>query len=302
MGSSVYYEALAFGLATTMVHHNGIVYYEDDYKNNLFTFTTDPYEIISYIQNKPEKNIPIISRDHIPIAETLATNAIRSIIDAKSIPGIATKGTAMATTEEQVISALNGLWSKESYLRNTGWFESVITKSPLDETGNPIPWITYAGYAFLKNRVKPDFHVFEYGSGHSTLWWGKHVSRVVSCEHNAEWYEKIKPRLSGNVDYKHVNLVRGGDYCKVILQYQPEFDVIVIDGRDRVNCSKNVLGALKPTGIIIWDDSDRESYNEGYEFLKINGFKRIDFWGMGPGLVIGWCTSIFYRQDNCFDI
>ncbi|HAY39752.1 MAG TPA: FkbM family methyltransferase, partial [Desulfobacteraceae bacterium] len=84
--------------------------------------------------------------------------------------------------------------------------------------------------------------------------------------------------------------------------YKDIFNIIVIDGRDRVNCAKNSLKALKGDGVIIWDNSEREYYQEGYSYLIQNGFRRLDFEGLGPIGIREWCTSIFYRDNNCFEI
>jgi tRNA A58 N-methylase Trm61 len=112
----------------------------------------------------------------------------------------------------------------------------------------------------------------------------------------------MKPKLPDNVRYRHFNLTSTGNYSKSILKFNKEFDVIVIDGRKRVNCARSCLSALNETGVIIWDNSDREQYLEGYNFLSDNGFKRLDFAGLGPINHFGSCTSIFYRTENCFDI
>jgi hypothetical protein len=37
------------------------------------------------------------------------------------------------------------------------------------------------------------------------------------------------------------------------------------------------------------------------DLLK-NDFRRLDFTGLGPINASPWCTSIFYRRKNCFDI
>ena len=145
-------------------------------------------------------------------------------------------------------------------------------------------------------------NVFEYGSGASTVWWSDHAAKVVSCEHDNKWYQKLKPILALNVDYIYFDLIPGGNYSRAVKQYYNEFDIIVIDGRDRVNCVKNSLTSLKQNGVIVWDDSDRMAYKEGYNYLLANGFKRLDFWGLGPIIALGWCTSVFYRSNNCFGI
>ncbi len=186
-------------------------------------------------------------------------------------------------------------------LERIGWLRSVEEGLPVDRDGNCLPWFTYPMISFLNGKIQSNFTVFEYGSGNSTLWWSKQVSSLTSCEHELEWYNFLKERIPSNVKYIHCELDYGGQYCKTILGYKDRFNIIVIDGRDRVNCAKNSLEALKDDGVIIWDNSDREKYQEGYSYLIQNGFRRIDFEGLGP---IGsqWCTSVFYRDNNCFEI
>ena len=187
-----------------------------------------------------------------------------------------------------------------SYLRDTGWLESRFQDLPVDRQGYAVPWITYPSLAFLEPRINAEMSVFEYGSGNSTLWWSSRVRRVVSCEHHRGWYERMAPELPANVDYKHLELT--GGYPEAIAQHANEFDVIVIDGRERVKCAYNSLGALKDSGVILWDNSEREKYRPAFDFLAANGFRKLDFWGIGPVESYGWCTSILYRSNNCFSI
>jgi len=191
---------------------------------------------------------------------------------------------------------------KGSQLRNAGWFESFRLGVPIDGEGNPIPWMTYPAISFLEKRIKDGMTIFEYSCGNSTLWWAKHVKKLVSCEHDREWYARMAKLIPDHVELHQIDLQYGGGYCRKISEYTDAFDVIVIDGRDRVNCAKNCLNALKKNGVIIWDNSDREAYAEGYDFLIQNGYKRIDFEGMGPVNEMSWCTSIFYKEENCLNI
>lgn len=187
------------------------------------------------------------------------------------------------------------------YLKDMGFFESVRKKDSIDKDGNPIPWFTYSAIDFLKTRLNKSMKVLEYGCGNSTLWLAERVKSVISIEHNKSWFEKvnrIKPK-NAILILKELN---SGDYSREILNYYNHFDVIVIDGRDRIRCAKNSLNALKENGVIVWDDSNRKDYETGYDFLKRNGFQRIDFWGIGPTVAIKFCTSIFYKRTNCLDI
>lgn len=187
-------------------------------------------------------------------------------------------------------------------LKEDGWFRSVKENRCVDFNGNPLPWLTYPAIEFLGKRVHSNMSVFEYGCGESTYWWAGMVSEVISVEHDEKWYGKIQLKLPENVTLSHVKLDYGGDYCRMVSNYVNRFDIIVIDGRDRIHCAMNSLTALKPDGIIIWDNSDRREYEEGYNFLFKNGFRKIEFVGLSPIWNVKAETGIFYRQNNCMNI
>jgi hypothetical protein len=183
-----------------------------------------------------------------------------------------------------------------------GWFRSYREKSAVDANGEPIPWITYPALDFIRKRVTRELTVFEFGSGGSTTWWANHVKNVVSVEHDRDWYEKIKSLQCSNVRIFHVDLVYGGKYSNSTREHFDRFDIIVVDGRDRVNCIKNSIDSLKPTGIIILDNSDRRDYSDGIDYLYSKEFRRIEFIGFCPIVNLKTETSIFYRSNNVFGI
>jgi FkbM family methyltransferase len=191
---------------------------------------------------------------------------------------------------------------KVSFLQRSGWVDSHASRRPVDADGHPLPWYTYAAIAFLEPRVTSELDVFEFGSGFSTLWWAARAGTVSSVEHNPEWAAIMADRVPDNVTYRTVTLRANGDYCRAAAASGKRYDVIVIDGRDRVNCARQTLGALKEGGVVIWDNSDRDKYAAGYQHLVDNGFKRLDFHGMGPVMARGWETAIFYRDGNCLGI
>jgi precorrin-6B methylase 2 len=188
-----------------------------------------------------------------------------------------------------------------SYLRSSGWLASRLRGMPLDCAGEPIPWITYPSLVFLQQRVRHDMSVFEFGSGASTLWWAKRVRRVVSCEHDESWFARTRATVPAHVHLSHVPLEEQ-QYAREILRYPDSFDIIVIDGRDRIECARNSIGALRAGGVILWDNSDRSEYQPAYEMLHSLGFRRLDFVGMGPLNEYQWGTTIFYRDGNCLGI
>jgi hypothetical protein len=193
------------------------------------------------------------------------------------------------------------LGGSKGYLNVTGWFRSRVMRSPVDFNGEAVPWITYPCLRFLESRILPRMAVFEFGSGASTAWWSKRVARVISCEHERAWFERVRAKVADNVEMIHAS-PEGGEYSGQILRYRREFDVVAIDGEDRINCAINAVDALKEDGVIVWDNSDREFYQAGYDFLLARGFRRVDFWGIGPLLLTEWLTSVFYRDGNCLGL
>jgi hypothetical protein len=194
--------------------------------------------------------------------------------------------------------AVTRLFRRESYLHKLGWFESYKARAPVDADGEPIPLLTYPALDFLRRRVPEQTEVFEYGSGYSTLWWARRVLRVEAVEHHEGWYERVRAQAPKNVRLHLIPLEPDGAYCRKILEYNSVFDLVVIDGRDRVRCARNALGALKPSGVVIWDDSNRDKYQEGLGWLRDQGFRQIAFTGLTATSERQKETSILYRPDN----
>lgn len=192
--------------------------------------------------------------------------------------------------------------SDNGYLVDTGWVNSFLKNEPVNKFGEPIPWLTYPAVKFISERLNPELTIFEYGSGNSTLFYSKHVKKVVSVEHNRFWYDRIKPRLPKNSEIRLVDIDYNGRYCKSITETGQKFNVVIIDAEDRINCIKNCLDNLTEDGVIILDDSEREEYLEGINFLLQKGFKKIDFSGISGGYMNHKTTTIFYKNINCFNI
>jgi hypothetical protein len=192
--------------------------------------------------------------------------------------------------------------SASGYLKEVGWLASFYSGTAVDAAGHALPWYTYPAIRFLRERLHQPLDVFEYGSGNSTLWWADRARRVVSCEHDIRWHAMMRGRLPAHVDYYLRELTPDNHYASSIREHPGGFDVVVIDGRDRVNCARYALPALRESGVIIWDNTERTEYKPGFDLLAEHGYRRLDFWGMGPINNYGWCTSVFYRHGNCLGI
>ena len=212
----------------------------------------------------------------------------------------------MKTLIKYILNKYNliGLYyiSKSGPLHDYGWFRSIKENKIVNKYGDPIPWFNYSMIEFLENRIKLNFNVFEYGSGSSTFWWAKRVNRLYSCEHDEIWFEKHKTEImKENVDYT-CKSIENKEYENYITNFKNYFDIIIIDGRRRINCSKNSITSLNNSGVIIWDNTDRIEYVEGIRYLEEQDFKRISISGLVPCINGITQTSIFYRQNNCLNI
>lgn len=195
-------------------------------------------------------------------------------------------------------------FEKKGYLNDIGWFKAFDSKSPVDMDGNPIPWVTYSFIDFIKTRLNKEHTVFEFGSGNSTFFYAKYAGIVVSVEHDKTWFNKIEKSEAKphNSELIFCELVRDGDYCRIPVKLDQKFDIIIVDGRDRVNCCKQGIEALSATGVLVLDDSERDVYKEAVDFLIAKGFKHLLLSGISPGLFYRKSTSVFYKADNCLSI
>jgi hypothetical protein len=187
-------------------------------------------------------------------------------------------------------------------LLEDGWLRSFQEGRPVDRSGAPIPFLTYPAIDFLAARARPEMTVFEYGSGASTLWWASRVASVQAAEHHPEWHALVSKKLPANATVHLRSLDDKVSYPRLAIDTGGQYSLIAIDGRLRVRCSQFAVDALSPSGVILWDDSQRSYYEPGYRALHQRGFRRLDFSGLRPTVNEKTTTSIFYRDGNCLGI
>lgn len=157
------------------------------------------------------------------------------------------------------------------------------------------PWWVGDAIDYLEKLLRPEFVAFEWGSGGSTIWLAKRVSSVTSVEHEANWYDAVMSDLDrfeiNNVNPIYVAMEAGkhdyDNYARRILAYKDNaFDVISVDGRNRVECLKYAIPKLRPGGIMVLDNSERVEYERGIALMDT--WERHSFIG-------SWMTTIWIR-------
>jgi hypothetical protein len=203
--------------------------------------------------------------------------------------------------EPKVLRALLSL-RHEGYLLETGWFNSFNSNEPVDNKSQPIPWFTYPAIDFLSERLDKYMNVFEFGSGNSTIFFANRVQNIISVEHNKEWFEKIKLLMTHNSKISYVESNSSDLYIESLKINNRKFDIIIIDGIFRNECLVESVNHLTERGLVLLDDSERTDYREGINFILSNKFKRLDFYGIAPGILFKKCTTIFYKLGNILEI
>ncbi|CAN5171920.1 hypothetical protein BH23BAC1_BH23BAC1_38780 [soil metagenome] len=160
------------------------------------------------------------------------------------------------------------------------------------------PWTSQASILIFKEVLNKKMVGLEYGSGKSTVFFASRLKKLVSIEHNKEWYDLVKNLLENkkisNVEYifvpKNLKLkdatlqfhdshdikdrhfrIRSDyeNYFETVNNYPDNyFDFILIDGRARVECTFNSLTKLKPGGMLVLDNSERKRYRPIHKHLS----------------------------------
>jgi hypothetical protein len=129
---------------------------------------------------------------------------------------------------------------------DTGHFRSALLGSrPVDTHGRPIPWYTYPMIDLLQAKDFAGRTVLEFGSGHSTLWWGSRAHWVMAFESDERWYRYVASRAPRNVQ-----VILVPESLEGVDQYvgSQQFDVVVIDGLDRFKAASIAITVVKAGG------------------------------------------------------
>lgn len=190
------------------------------------------------------------------------------------------------------------------WAQRTGYARSALLGRAVDARGRPIPWYCLAAIDFLQALDFSDDSVLEFGSGQSTLWWASKASTVVAIEESPAWYSYVQGHI---VSTPNATVLLESDlqrHARLPLTLDRSFDVVAIDGGDRAECAASALKVIRPTGIIIVDNSEGFWGTEGtYPILQLfdrHGWMRLDFPGYAPGVLTTSVTSVFFRDGARF--
>lgn len=116
------------------------------------------------------------------------------------------------------------------------------------ENGLIMPWYTTPCLEWLSGLVLSRKRIFEYGAGDSTMWFREKGAIVYGVDNNADY-------VTQGIQLKTHFI----EYCSAILNHFIPFDIVVIDGEWRDECTAYALENLKPGGLLIIDNYKQDS-------------------------------------------
>lgn len=131
------------------------------------------------------------------------------------------------------------------------------------EKENPeSPWWAPDSIPYIEALLKPEMHVFEWGSGRSTLWLAARVKTVVTVEHDSAWLDWVANQAYAKGVRERIvfrwSMNHAMDYAGMIDGCPDELiDLVVVDGAYRTDCLAHGWKKLKDGGILILDNAER---------------------------------------------
>ena len=198
------------------------------------------------------------------------------------------------------LRALKLVHSKRSFPHTSGLTRSFRERRPVDAAGRPLPWINHAAIHLLSERLQPTHTVFEYGAGHSTLFFAERCAAVTSVEHDGPWFDEVRGMAPANVTLLH--RPEGPAYWDAIGERSTHYDVVLIDGLARERCLPAASGALSAAGVMLLDDARRPAYTEALRAVMALGFRTLPLKSFRPGGLTESECWVIYRDGNCLGI
>jgi hypothetical protein len=164
--------------------------------------------------------------------------------------------------------------------------DRLLKLSPINAS---LPWMPYSTILKLNYIINKDFNILETGSGGSSLFYLSRCNNLTSLEHDDKWLKEFEKNISltsfkkrWTVVLKQLNKKSKNEspYLQFLREQKDEsFDLISVDGRLRNESLKIVSSKVKMGGYLLLDNSDRNEYNEGIDFIDSLGWSKQDFNG-----------------------
>lgn len=159
-----------------------------------------------------------------------------------------------------------------------------------------LPWLTFDAIRELERRTKQGQRVFEFGSGHSSVYWAQRGLELHSVEDSADWYHMVRERLA-EYPAAHLYLEQSeARYVGRLLATPGLFDLILVDGAFRLACVAAAIAKIAPGGTLAVDNTDWHWFADVDELIPLTWHKEV-FQGAAPFIGHSSQTTLWRRMD-----
>jgi hypothetical protein len=149
---------------------------------------------------------------------------------------------------------------------------------------NFLPWYTSPCLEWLMTLDLLGKRIWEYGVGDSSAWYRSKNAKVSGVDTDKVWAEKCGAHHAEDPEYYRASILGTGEY-----------DIIVIDGIERDECTRFALDHLKLGGYLILDNYHQPTVEPNWPLTDklIEGMPIQLFYE--PGHWDRWCTAVIQK-------
>lgn len=133
-------------------------------------------------------------------------------------------------------------------------------------------------YKFVEKYLNKDDILFEWGCGNGTLYFSGLVNKLISIEHDYDWYQVIKQTIDAyhadNIEFHYVKSqhvddqkkyrhIAFKDYIEFPIKNNIKFTKVLVDGRARKHCAISIYDYIDEDVIVFVHDFNFQT-SEGY--------------------------------------
>lgn len=175
----------------------------------------------------------------------------------------------------------------------TGQVYSFVKEAPHwrthDLEGRTMPWWTRPSLEWLASLPLKELTIFEYGCGISSMWFIHNVFASFGVDHNVDWLPDEDGYWYTTSKKEYIN--SPGHIDAALRKY----DLIIIDGIHRDECTEYALQWLKPGAYLICDNFEQASADLAHWPKTRELTKNMPFTLYKEPSHYDWVTAVFHN-------